>query len=68
MATNANASASKTNETKEKKPKAAPKPFMDRISEQLKKQVLLGKVSNDELNALSQRIEKFKAIGEALKA
>ena len=64
MATNANASAPKT----EKKPKAAPKPFMDRISEQLKKQVLLGKVSNDELDALSQRIEKFKAIGEALKA
>ncbi len=66
MATNQ--TAPKSNEAKEKKPKAAPKPFMDRISDQLKKQVLLGKVSNDELDALAQRIEKFKAIGEALKA
>lgn len=41
---------------------------MDRIADQLKKQVLAGKVTNEQLDALSERITKFKAIGEALKA
>lgn len=53
--------------TTPKTPKVV-KPFMDRIAEQLKKQVLAGKVSNEELDALQERITKFKAIGEALKA
>lgn len=65
MATNSTPAAKTPKTPKEKKPQL---PFMDRIAEQLKKQVLAGKVSNEELDALSERITKFKAIGEALKA
>jgi hypothetical protein len=65
MATQTSTPAAKTPKAP-KEPKVQ-KPLLDRIDEQIRKQVLAGKITTDELTGFQARITKYLSALEALK-